>query len=92
MVVVAIATLIIAWFVGARWAASDIESYLKQALPSADHFERISADTYAAYQGATAQQLIGYVTIGEADGFGGPMEVAVAVDLEGNVLAGAGHC
>jgi hypothetical protein len=57
MAVVAIITLVIAWFVGASWAAGDIEPYLEQALPAADRFESISSDTYAVYQTGPPDQL-----------------------------------
>lgn len=83
MAVLAIATLIIAWVVGTNWATGDIEPYLAQALPQATRFLSRPDDVYIAYQGG---QTIGYVTISTANGFGGPMQVAVAVDTEGKVL------
>ncbi len=86
LTVAAIVTLVIAWFVGATWSSTDVTPYIEQAFPSAARFERTSDDTYAAYQTDSSEQVIAYVTVGEANGYGGPMKVAVALDLDGGVL------
>ena len=81
----AVITIAIAWFLGARMIQGEVEPYLAVALPQAGYFESIGEETFAAYQDTSSQQLIGYVSIGEATGYGGPMKVAVATDLEGNI-------
>ncbi len=85
LAVVAILTFAAAWLVGYQLESGELESFLSEAMPAAAHFEKLSADTYAAYADDGADQLIGYVTIGEANGYGGPLQAAVGVDLEGNV-------
>ena len=85
----AIVTIVIAWFVGASLEADDIMPAVEAALPEADRFESINGETYAAYISNSGEDLIGYVTIGEAVGYGGPMKVAVALDLEGSVVGTA---
>lgn len=83
LAVVALITLVAALWVGSARENAKIESYLRQALPAADRFEALADQTYAAYSG---DDRLGYVAIGEADGYGGPMRVAVAVDDRANVL------
>lgn len=82
----AIISLIVAWFVGYSLQGSNIAEALPQAAPQADRFDKVSADSYAIYEG---DQIVGYISIGEADGYGGPMDIAVAVDLEG-IVTGIG--
>jgi uncharacterized protein with FMN-binding domain len=84
LAVVAITTIIIAWVVGYTQASASVEPYLYQALPQADRIEKVDGDSYAAY--AADGELISYIAIGEANGYGGPMKVAVATDLAGNVV------
>lgn len=82
---VAVLTIVLAWVIGFNLENAEIEPYLDEALPEAGHFEKIAVGSYAAYADSNATDLIGYVSFGEASGYGGPLKVAVAVDLEGNV-------
>lgn len=79
----AILTILIAWFVGGALKGASAELYLAQAFPTANTFDEISPDIFAANN--TNGQIIGYVGIGEANGYGGPLRMAVAVDLTGQV-------
>jgi NosR/NirI family nitrous oxide reductase transcriptional regulator len=79
-------TLLVAWFLGLARARAGIEPLLGQLLPSAGHFEKIETDMFSAYAPGEDGELIGYVTVGEAAGYGGPMKVAVAVNPQGEVL------
>lgn len=89
LAIAAFVTMAIAWFVGAAVEASDLMPAIKAALPEADRFEQLSGETYAAFQSNSDEALIGYVTIGEAVGYGGPIQLAVAVDLDGVVVGTA---
>lgn len=82
----ALVTILLAWLVGALRAEADVRPFLTQALPEADRFEALSSETYAAWKKEAEERVIGYVTISTADGYGGPLKVAVAVDPEGNLL------
>ena len=84
--VAAIATMIIAWFIGYAQANAEIELFLYQAMPDASRIEKVSSDTWAAYTLDSPEEPAGYITVGEASGYGGPMKVAVAVAPDGNVL------
>ena len=77
--------MIAAWIIGALRTGADILPVLHQVMPAAERFERKTGDTYAAFR-TNPDELIGYVTIGTANGYGGPMRVAVATDPMGIVL------
>jgi len=78
----AVFTIIIAWIVGANLAEGDVYPSLYEAFPEADRFEPINDNGYAALQSQSEEAIIGYVSIATANGYGGPMKVAVAIDLE----------
>jgi len=86
LAIAAIVSLVIAWFVGYSSNKVDYEPALQAAATDADRFEEVTGDTWAAYQGDT---LLGYVAVGEADGYGGPMQVATFVNEEGLVMGTA---
>jgi len=66
--------------------STNLEPFLLAASPQADHFEQLGVGIYAGYQNNSLDLLISYVKISEADGYGGPMRVATAVDKIGNVV------
>lgn len=84
LAVIAFLTLLGAYFWGlARTRAeTDVIASFQQLVPSAQRFEPVSESVYAAYQG---MQVVAYITIGEADGYGGAIEMAVAIDPQGKV-------
>lgn len=86
LAVAAIVTLVIAWFAGYALNGTDYEPVLAEAAPAADRFEPLADDTWTAYQGET---VLGYVAVGEADGYGGPLQVATFVTPEGLVMGTA---
>lgn len=86
LAVVALAAVAAAWLVGLYRHQTDLAPFLNEALPRAERFQQCQAGIYAAAETVGAEQrTVGYVAIGEADGYGGPMRVAVGVDLAGNV-------
>jgi NosR/NirI family nitrous oxide reductase transcriptional regulator len=86
LAIVAIATIIVAWFVGAAMADTDISPQLVQVFPSAGCFQAKGNDIYAAYDTQSQEVLLGYVGVRSANGYAGPIKVAVVIDLEGNIL------
>jgi NosR/NirI family nitrous oxide reductase transcriptional regulator len=86
LAVVAIGIVVVAWIMGTFRSEADLFPILKQALPEADRFEAVRLRTYSAWNNQTAESLMGYVTTGKADGYGGEMEMAVAVSLDGVIL------
>jgi len=87
---ITIVLIIAAWLIGIYRENTDVEPYLHHAVPAADHIEKSENGGFAAY---SADRLLGYVTIGEASGYGGPMQLAVATDLKGKItgLVMVGH-
>lgn len=83
--IITAAALVFAWCVGSAWEQADISEYLKQALPEAGRFEALRDNCYAARGKGSSQELLGYVRIGEASGYGGPIRLAVAIDLHGDI-------
>ncbi|MBP1609043.1 MAG: 4Fe-4S binding protein [Acidobacteria bacterium] len=81
----AIATMLIAWIIGANLRDGDIYPFLQDAFPEAGRFEPISGDQFVAIQTQPEKTIIGYVAMATANGYGGPMKLAVAVDLKGKV-------
>ncbi len=86
LAVVALGIVVVAWIIGSFREEVDLIPYLKQALPQASRFEAINLGTYKAWGSQAEDSLLGYVTTGKAQGYGGDMKVAVAVSLEGVIL------
>jgi len=84
--VIAILMIIFAWAIGYRLENAKVEPYLFEAMPGAANFEILSSGSYAAYADNQSKELIGYVGTGESNGYGGPLKVAVGVDLNGNAI------
>jgi len=72
--------LVLAWIAGARRVQADLEPHLLAAIPGATVLRPVGSGDFAAYEG---DRLLGYVRVGEANGYGGPMNVAVGLDTTG---------
>jgi NosR/NirI family transcriptional regulator, nitrous oxide reductase regulator len=83
LVILTVVSIIILFFLGVMRETNGVGRHLQIAAPTADHFEKRSIDTYATLQ---AEKRIGYIAIAEADGYGGPLKIAVATDLEGKIV------
>jgi NosR/NirI family transcriptional regulator, nitrous oxide reductase regulator len=81
---IAVLILIVAWIIGRQLAAASVAPFLPQALPGAARFNPVSNNVYAGYETGNPTP-IGWVAVGEASGYGGPMQVAVGVNTEGVV-------
>ncbi|GAF77695.1 unnamed protein product, partial [marine sediment metagenome] len=85
MAILALIILVCAWFAGTFRAQADLHPFLKQALPEADHFTLDSGGSYAAWKNPDEKEMIGYVAVGSAHGYGGDLHLAVALALDGSV-------
>ncbi len=83
LAVIAIMLIIAAWFVGLQIENSDIVSSVKKAMPEVAKLEEITKATYSAYN--SEEELLGYITIESSMGYGGPLQMAVAVNQEGEI-------
>jgi hypothetical protein len=84
--VVALATVIAAWLIGGMRQPVNLDSFLPGALPGARVFKPVGGGIHAGRDPRnTSNPVIGYVTVGQAGGYGGPMRVAVGLDTSGNI-------
>lgn len=74
---------VVCWWIGSRLGGDDIAPFVRMAWPEATETLQLREDVYQA-KGADGR-VIGYVGVGSASGYGGPLSVAVAVDPEGGV-------
>lgn len=86
LAVSALALIGLVWVLGAIRAEASLLDSVRQAMPEADHFERLDSGVYEAWSKGSTRELIGYVAIGTASGYGGPLDVAVATDLDGAIV------
>ncbi|MEZ4633600.1 MAG: FMN-binding protein [Caldilineaceae bacterium] len=78
-----IALVVGAWFYGYFTSGADIAPLVPQVIPGVDSVTT-QGDLFVGRDAAGA--VIGYAATAEAPGYGGPIEMLVGVDLEGNVL------
>jgi hypothetical protein len=83
--VITLVVIIAAWIIGGLRAEADLLPALQQAMPGAGHIERLDNGIFGAYVDETRSDLLGYVAIAEANGYGGPLMLAVSVDSAGVV-------
>ncbi|MCP4680700.1 MAG: FMN-binding protein [Desulfobacterales bacterium] len=80
---IAVVVIILVWLISSFFGDREILPYLKKAMPKADRFEIGTDGLYTAYN---AKGMIGYINISKADGYGGPMTIATAVDMKGDII------
>jgi len=85
LALVAFIILVCAWFAGTFRAQADVQPFLKQALPEADHFTLGPGGNFAAWKDAKGEELIGYIAVGSGQGYGGDLHLAVALALDGSI-------
>jgi NosR/NirI family nitrous oxide reductase transcriptional regulator len=85
LAVLALIILVCAWFAGTFRAQTDLHPFLKQAMPEADHFTPSSGGNYTAWKDSNEKESIGYVAVGSGYGYGGDLQLAVALALDGSI-------
>ncbi|MBT4267713.1 MAG: 4Fe-4S binding protein [Deltaproteobacteria bacterium] len=83
----AILVMAVTAFLGLKRNNADLEQVFSDVLPAAVRFEPLGNQSFAGYSANTATSLIGYIKISEADGYGGPLKVAVVIDPKGVISA-----
>lgn len=86
MLVVTIISLIGAYFIGINRTVVDMEPFLPGFIENADGFVKEGENLYFAFTGDSTRETIGYITLAEANGYGGPMKVVAAIDPLGSVI------
>ena len=88
--VVALGAIVAAWVIGAPKQGPDVEPFLHQALPAAIQFAPTENGIHEGRNPKKADNpVVGYVTVAQANGYGGPMHVAVGVDTSGKITGAA---
>jgi hypothetical protein len=77
-------TLIVASIIGFQRSKSDISDQLLGMAEGATRYESIGFEQYALYNDSSGQ-AIAQVGMSQFNGFGGPLKVATAVDVNGNI-------
>lgn len=86
LAVLALVLIAIVWVIGSLRAEADLLPAVIGAIPETHHVSRVDDDLYQAWGDEAEQNLLGYVALGKANGYGGEMIVAVGVDQNGNIL------
>ncbi len=78
-------SLIIAAVFGFNRSLTEIAPYFQTLLPGAERFEK---NGFESYKGFNTGEITpsGYIAAAKANGFGGPLKIAVSVDSDGTVL------
>jgi hypothetical protein len=74
------------WVASAVRVRSDLMPIIRQTVPEAGHIVRLADGSYEAWTDSTEKELIARIVIGSGDGYGGPLQVSVAVDGSGTVI------
>ena len=82
--IIAIVVILIAWFIGRQREDVDILSSVQAKMSEIAKLEEIEKATYKIYN--SKEEHIGFVTIESSMGYGGPLQMAVAVDQKGKIF------
>jgi len=83
LAVISMVAIVIAWFIGGQYEDAKILSSIKAQIPEIDKLEEINKASYEIYN--PENELIGYVTLESSMGYGGPLLMCVAVNMEGEI-------
>lgn len=84
LTVIALLLVILAWILGMLHQESDLEPFLKQAVPEAHSFTSVAPGIYEAKKGTG--QKIGHAAIGKASGYAGPLTAVTSIDGTGKII------
>ena len=86
LAVSAIVLIVVVWALGSVRSESDILPHVRQSIPEADHIVKVADGLYNAWEDNTEDNFLGHIVLGEADGYGGPLTIAVAVNSSGKTI------
>jgi NosR/NirI family nitrous oxide reductase transcriptional regulator len=82
----ALSLIAVVWIVSAVRLQADLMPIVRQTVPDAGHIVKQDDGLFSAWTDETETDLIARIAIGTADGYGGPLQVAVAVDGSGELI------
>jgi uncharacterized protein with FMN-binding domain len=74
---------VVCWFIGSMRGQVDLDPFFELAYPEAAQVVKLSDELHRAE--ASDGSVLGFVSVGIASGYGGPLTLAVAVDSMGEV-------
>ncbi|AET69293.1 FMN-binding protein [Desulfosporosinus orientis DSM 765] len=83
-----ILSLVIALISSYFLRGNDLLPKVKESLPQAQYFVKVSTSpvVYEGYSDEDHQKKVGFVAIGEATGYGGPLTMVTGIDLQGKIV------
>ncbi|NPD47676.1 MULTISPECIES: FMN-binding protein [unclassified Lentimicrobium] len=84
LTLIAMLFIIAAWIAGGLVENADILSTIKEKMPDIAKFEELESSTYKIYN--AEDMVLGYLSVESAMGYGGPLQMAVAVDQDGKIF------
>lgn len=84
LALVAIGLIIIAWIIGGQMENLNLLSSIKTQIPEIDKLEEINKASYKIYN--KEDELFGYATLESSMGYGGPLLMCIAVNLQGDII------
>lgn len=84
--VIVVILIFVSWFLGALRSETNLIPYLQKVVPEADHVVKVKEGLYSAWLDGAEKNHLGYIVFGQADGYGGPLTVAVAVNPSGEII------
>lgn len=79
-------SIIVTWLLGLIRSETGIVSYIRQTIPGIHHDTKIADGLYKAWADEAEENLTGYIALGRARGYGGPLTLTVAVDPSGKII------
>ena len=82
----ALLLIAVVWIVSAVRLRADLMPIVRQTVPQANHIVKQDNGLFSAWTDETETEVVARIAIGTADGYGGPLQVAVAVDSSGELI------
>jgi FMN-binding domain/4Fe-4S binding domain len=76
----------VVWVISAVRTQADLMPVVGQTVPEANRIDKQDSDLFAAWADSGKTELMAQIAIGSADGYGGPLRTAVAVDQAGAII------
>lgn len=83
LVGISIFAVMVAWLVGFFASGRDIAPLVTSVIPAAVKIEK-RGDLYIGLAG-DGEQIVGYAALGQAPGYGGPIQMLVGIDPDGSI-------
>ena len=82
ILLISVVLALIAWFIGYFSSSSDVIPMVSEIVPGTSQV-KTQGNIYVARN--SNGEVIGYAAIGESQGYAGPIEMLVGIDLQGNI-------